>query len=348
MDVAKKIYERMIDDISGQIFLMRLNYSITDEDVYIERLLDLSIRKEMVWSDFCTKMRSLDDRKTVLFGSGIWGGFLLNELKDIRFKAIIDNSTEPKQRDDIPVINAKGFFSHYSGEKIIISSYKNRESMISQCMSSGVKQADIIDASSIMYELTEGKIYFDKDIPLYMNGGLFIDGGCFDGTDTARFIDNYKGEAICFEPDVKNIEKIENKLKDYSQDRFRIIPKGLWSESGTVSFSAEGACGSRIKSSQAGNDTVETITIDEAVSDKKVSMIKMDIEGAETDALKGSKCVIRRDHPILAISIYHKPEDIIEIPDAILSISDKYKFYLRHYSFSWYDTVLYAIPQEMI
>ena len=74
-------------------------------------------------------------------------------------------------------------------------------------------------------------------------------------------------------------------------------------------------------------------------------MIKMDIEGAETEALKGAKMIIKRDKPVLAISIYHKPEDIIELPELISDIHEGYKFYLRHYSLSWYDTVLYAISE---
>ena len=68
----------------------------------------------------------------------------------------------------------------------------------------------------------------------------------------------------------------------------------------------------------------------------------MDIEGAEIPALKGAEMIIRDVKPKLAISIYHRPEDIIEIPELLLQYRSDYQFYLRHYSLHAYDTVLYA------
>ena len=69
----------------------------------------------------------------------------------------------------------------------------------------------------------------------------------------------------------------------------------------------------------------------------------MDIEGSEMEALKGAAAVIRQSHPKLAISVYHKPEVIVVIPNYLLKLYQDYKFYIRHYSLSWFDTVLYAI-----
>jgi hypothetical protein len=68
----------------------------------------------------------------------------------------------------------------------------------------------------------------------------------------------------------------------------------------------------------------------------------MDIEGAELNALKGARRIIEEQTPKLAICVYHKPKDIWEIPQLILDICPRYKFYLRHYSFSPTETVLYA------
>ena len=69
----------------------------------------------------------------------------------------------------------------------------------------------------------------------------------------------------------------------------------------------------------------------------------MDIEGAELEALKGAEETIKRYRPKLAICVYHKPEDIVEIPKYILNINPDYKLYLRHYSDNAGETVLYAI-----
>lgn len=69
----------------------------------------------------------------------------------------------------------------------------------------------------------------------------------------------------------------------------------------------------------------------------------MDIEGSELEALKGAVHTIQRDKPKLAICIYHKPEDMTEIPLYIKSLVPEYKFYVRHHSNCWTDTVLYAV-----
>ena len=70
--------------------------------------------------------------------------------------------------------------------------------------------------------------------------------------------------------------------------------------------------------------------------------IKMDIEGAEMEALLGAQGNIKNNKPKLAICLYHKPEDIIEIPHIILSINPDYKLAIRHYTTCNWETVLYA------
>jgi hypothetical protein len=69
----------------------------------------------------------------------------------------------------------------------------------------------------------------------------------------------------------------------------------------------------------------------------------MDIEGAELEAIKGAKRIIEEQKPKLAICVYHKPEDIWELPELILSYNKEYKFYIRHYSYKDNETVLYAV-----
>ena len=84
--------------------------------------------------------------------------------------------------------------------------------------------------------------------------------------------------------------------------------------------------------------------IDDVVGKDNVTFIKMDIEGSELEALRGASKTIQEHSPKLAISVYHKPEDIIDIPLFISEINSGYKFYLRHYTNWSVDTVLYAIP----
>lgn len=75
-----------------------------------------------------------------------------------------------------------------------------------------------------------------------------------------------------------------------------------------------------------------------------VSFIKMDIEGAEMDALHGAAELIKSKKPKLAICIYHKLEDLWEIPLYIRSLVVGYDFYVRQHTPLYLETVLYAIP----
>lgn len=123
-----------------------------------------------------------------------------------------------------------------------------------------------------------------------------------------------------------------------------LVPYGLWSEKTVLSFRNDG---SGISTFTNGDDDADVITvdvdsIDNVCSGDKVTFIKMDIEGSELEALKGAENVIRRDKPRLAICIYHKPEDLYEIPFWVKETVPEYKLYIRHHSARESETVLYA------
>ena len=95
-----------------------------------------------------------------------------------------------------------------------------------------------------------------------------------------------------------------------------------------------------------GDIVIEVNAIDEMV-DRPVTFIKMDIEGSEYDAIVGASRIIKENIPTLAICVYHKREDLIEIPKLIMSITgeDAYNFYIRHHQTNLTELVLYAIPK---
>lgn len=90
------------------------------------------------------------------------------------------------------------------------------------------------------------------------------------------------------------------------------------------------------------------ISLDKYFEDKSYNFVKMDIEGAEYPALCGGIETIKRDRPILAISIYHSLEDYYRIPNYLMQELNDYKFYIRHHSLILSETVLYAIPRELM
>lgn len=96
-------------------------------------------------------------------------------------------------------------------------------------------------------------------------------------------------------------------------------------------------------------DELPMISIDDFVRDHncaKISFIKMDIEGAELAALQGAKKTIARDHPKMAISIYHKKQDFIIIPHYLMRTHPEYDLYLEHYTIHAEETILYAIYKK--
>ena len=88
-------------------------------------------------------------------------------------------------------------------------------------------------------------------------------------------------------------------------------------------------------------ELVNVVRLDDVI-EQRVSMIKMDIEGAECDALHGAKETIMRDKPFCAISVYHRKGDMLAIMDYLHSLVHDYRFWLRHYAVTDGDTVLYA------
>lgn len=98
--------------------------------------------------------------------------------------------------------------------------------------------------------------------------------------------------------------------------------------------------------SENGDSFMQCVALDNALPNFRLTFISMDIEGAELEALKGAERSIRGNKPDLAISVYHLPNHIWEIPLYIEKLSLGYKFYLRNYSGKPIETVLYATVDE--
>ena len=141
-------------------------------------------------------------------------------------------------------------------------------------------------------------------------------------------------EIISFELDACCYKKCGEKLKNVKN--LSLVNKGAWGKEDKLRFEATGV-------SDYGNTEIVTCRLDDVLQDKQVTFLKMDIEGAEKEALIGAERIIRIHKPKLAISVYHKKEDIWEIPKLLLEMNPHYRFYLRHYSLRYAETVLYAL-----
>ncbi len=180
--------------------------------------------------------------------------------------------------------------------------------------------------------------FFDKE-----NQEVFVDGGAYDGDTIEEFIEwtknNYK-KIYSFEPQKDKAEIIRNKLWRYD-GKVELFEKGLYDSATEIAF----CDGNEVLSGKIGEEgassKVHTIDIDSVVYEK-VTFIKMDIEGAELKALEGAIQTIQKNKPKLAICIYHKPEDMWQIPRYIDSLVPEYKFYIRHFGMRYAGTILYC------
>jgi FkbM family methyltransferase len=168
----------------------------------------------------------------------------------------------------------------------------------------------------------------------------FIDGGGFDGETSLTFASLYPQYKVIyyFEPNKSALLNSKEKLKSLPNILF--FQKGLWRQSDTLHF--DNSLGSASKFSTNGNIEIETVALDEIIS-SKIDFIKLDIEGAEFDALIGAKRLIQTYRPALAICVYHNQKDFIQIPELLLSYKSDYKIYLRHYSQGVFETVMYFV-----
>jgi methyltransferase, FkbM family len=201
-------------------------------------------------------------------------------------------------------------------------------------------------SSSLLYlkDIIDKNQYFEPEIIEMSNEEIFIDGGAYTGDTIEEFINltNNKFDSIySFEPDKDNFNKLMKYVNKRNTENVYINNLGLYNKNDYLNFNSNGNVGSNI--SINGNDTVEVISLDEYFENKKVSFIKMDIEGSEKEALQGAQNIIRKYKPKLAICIYHKPEDLWEIPLYLKSLVNEYKIYIRHYGRDWNDTICYAI-----
>lgn len=213
----------------------------------------------------------------------------------------------------------------------------------------------VIQSRYMAFELEEyitwNCIYFDNVFFTYSENEFLLDCGGYTGDSIDAFISfvpNYKG-IISFEPMPGNFEII--KRKHGTNPKIRLENKGIWDGGDGVTFLLNGASSKIIIPGRKDNEKDNVIEIDVTSIDslnlqEKVTFIKMDIEGAELNALKGASQTILRDKPKLAISIYHSNEDMIEIVEYINKLCPEYKLYVRYYLATIYDsdTVLYGCP----
>lgn len=193
----------------------------------------------------------------------------------------------------------------------------------------------------------EAEQYFVKDVIRFKEGEVFIDCGGYDGLTSMVFMEKVKGNfknIIIFEPDPNCLPMIEKNVP--VDRRIKVIPKGVWDRETNLSFMSSGDAASHVVEGMEQSqevDTISVVSIDGCNECSKATFIKMDLEGAEQNALRGAKETIQKNKPTLAICIYHSDEDMLKIIDYIHELVPEYRLYVRHHSTGLIETVLYAV-----
>jgi FkbM family methyltransferase len=206
-----------------------------------------------------------------------------------------------------------------------------------------IKYRQTRDKKDFPFYAVKERQYFIKELTLGKNE-TYIDCGA-SGTSIDWFLrkcPKYK-QIIAFEPDCRLFEILRKRFGN--NPRIKLINAGVSDKNDKAAFSTHGDGTSHMIADGNRDNLISSVIQTETIDGldlERVSFIKMDIEGAELNALKGAEKTILRDKPKLAICIYHSLEDMIGIAEYIHKLVPEYKLYVRQYDFVT-ETVLYAV-----
>jgi FkbM family methyltransferase len=188
-----------------------------------------------------------------------------------------------------------------------------------------------------------GDQYQPADLPRWKEPMRLVDCGAYDG-DSLRMLQvaGYRISALAaFEADTENFGRLER--QPGLPEDWRLFPFAVGAIAGELRFASGQGGASHLDGT--GDTSVRCVRLDDVIADFHPTLIKMDIEGTEYEALLGGARLIAKDRPGLAISAYHRPEDLWRIAQLVDSWELGYRLYLRGHAHSTFDLVLYGIPE---
>lgn len=191
---------------------------------------------------------------------------------------------------------------------------------------------------------------------------IYVDAGAYRGDTIALFaesVGNCFKEIHAFEPDGENYSQMKKYVDVHfgADNRLHLYQRGLWDSPKALKMLASDSNGqnnisNHIELGQDGEDhatngvMVDVTTLDQAIGDQNVSLLKLEVEGAELQALRGGRHVIRNMRPKIALSNYHRARDLIELFDEVQSFDAGYKIHLAQHTESLAAGVYYCVPHR--
>lgn len=240
-----------------------------------------------------------------------------------------------KYRFALPLFyDIKNYNSYTLNTDYLLEIYKEgrKEGRIPSLQGADKKILDIVISQTFL-----AKQYTFDEKSLVTCGDTILDCGCFLGETAIYFAEllSGKGKIYSFEPDIDYFNAANKNIKKNGFDNIIEIVNAATSNN-TIGGDYTPCYKEKV------SDKISSITIDDFCLKNNISVdiIKMDIEGAEYNALVGARYIIQRDQPILMISAYHKPDDIITLSRFINDLDCGYSIYFRDRA----DFILFAIP----
>jgi len=238
----------------------------------------------------------------------------------------IYKSTEKYTDSNLPAVGAFGKLRHYD------FSFNNRHY--------------IVDCLGLKYYLFRRQYFLNDDEVRIepKEGDYVIDAGACLG-DTAVVFGKAvgrTGKVFAFDPVENHLEVLRHNIDQNPDCSIEAMPFGLSDvdvDCPPIKLQTYNP-GFNIRNQSVPLKCLDSLVMDGVIP--KIDFVKMDIEGAELSAIKGSASSIRRFRPNLAISLYHKPTDIFEIPSYIAKEFPFYEMYIEHYTIHAEETVLYC------
>ncbi len=188
--------------------------------------------------------------------------------------------------------------------------------------------------------------YTPADLPRFAGPLRLIDCGAFTGVAIHKFLKaGYAIDSVvAFEPDPANFAILA--ARDFPIRRGLCLPLGTWSETTQLKFSSGSSMASHL--SDDGDVTIQCVAIDQVLQREPVNLVKLDVEGAEIQTLKGMQRIIGEQRPNLLVSAYHTPGHLHEIAALIDDWHLDYRFHLRVHEHNSFGVVLYALQDKLL
>jgi len=195
------------------------------------------------------------------------------------------------------------------------------------------------------------KQYFLDSLYRIQENEVFIDCGAYTGDTAEMLVRRYPhfSRIVALEADPRNFECLKKwmaTLEVSLSSKIHALKVAVSSARGELHFHASGDEAARLAA--GGDVVVECVSLDDLLAEDAPTFIKMDIEGAELDALAGARRTIQTQRPILAVCVYHKQDDLWRVPLFIRGMDDEYRFYLRPHEADGKELVCYAVPAERL